>query len=150
MSNISLAIDSIVTKMGDTFTAKSKIPNPYSLKDNPKGCLDDAYGIKIGSADALEHEYGAIYMNRVITIVLTREVFRSDSDSDAFIDAQKALAEDVYSVQSLLYSYNGQGVDPSIMQVQIGSVSEMNVVNQDKQNSLAVEVNFTFTIKENL
>jgi hypothetical protein len=150
MSKISTVTDTILLKLAELFPTKTRIPNAYSLVDNNKQFLTDGYGLRIGSAEFNEFEFCNFVVNRTFTIVLTREMFRIDSDTEATDAIVKELLESVYSVQSLLYSYNELGIEESILKVDIGSVSGIETFYNEKQNFLSMTCDFQIQIKESL
>lgn len=150
MSNVSVIYDTLTCKIGELFPVSTRIPNAYSLEDNNKRLMENGYGIRIGSADFQEFEFCNFVVNRTITVVFTRELFRLDSQTDQTDEIVKELMENVYQTQKLLYSYNELGIEESILKVDIGSVSGIETFLKDKQNFLSMTCDFQIQIKESL
>jgi hypothetical protein len=150
MSKISTTHDAILSNLAALYPTKSRIPNPYSLSDNNKRFLTNGYGLRVESADFQEFEFCNFVVQRVFTVVLTKEIFRLDSDTGVTDVAVKELLEDVYEVQKLFYSYNELGIEASILKVDIGSVSAIETFLGDKQNFLSMTASFNFQIRESL
>lgn len=150
MSKVSIIYDKIVDELALLYPDKTRIPYAYSLADNNARFLIDGYGLQIGASTFEQLEFCNFMNNREVTVVLTKEVFRTDSDADVIDDISKALLENVYDVQKLFYSYNELGIEESIAKVDIGSVSAIEEVISGKQSFLSMSASFNFYILENL
>lgn len=149
-SNVTIVFNAVIEKLGELFPTKTRIPFPYSLTDNNKNFLSDGYGVLIGSSSYQPHDICTYMTDREISVVFTREVFRTDSDVETIDETVKQLAEDVNSTQALFYAYNELGVDDNIAKIDIVSTSGVEQVQGDKQNFLSMSCSFNFSIKENL
>jgi hypothetical protein len=150
MSKVSIIYDTIVEQLGILYPDKTRIPYAYSLSDNNARFLIDGYGLQIGSSSFEQLEFCNFMNSREVTIVLTREVFRTDSDADVIDDISKGLLENVYEVQKLFYSYNELGIEQDIAKVDISSVSAIEEVVSGKQSFLSMSASFNFFILEQL
>lgn len=150
MSKISIIYDEIIDELATLFPNKTRIPYPYSLPDNNARFMIDGYGLQIGPSSFEQFEFCDFMNVREITVVFTKEVFRTDSDADIIDDITKALLENVYDVQKLFYSYNELGIDQSIAKVDIGSVSAIEEVLSGKQSFLSMSASFNFYVLEKL
>lgn len=149
-SKISSVYDAIVSELEALYPNKTRIPYPYSLTDNNARFLIDGYGFTIGPASFEQFEFCNFMTSREVTVVITREIFRTDSDAITVDDVAKALLESVYEVQKLFYSYNELNVPSDIAKVDIGSVSAVEEVISGKQSFLSMSASFNFFILENL
>ena len=149
-SKISSVYDAIVSELEALYPNKTRIPYPYSLTDNNARFLIDGYGFTIGSANFEQFEFCNFMTSREVTVVITKEIFRTDSDAITVDDVAKALLESVYEVQKLFYSYNELNVPSDIAKVDIGSVSAVEEVISGKQSFLSMSASFNFFILENL
>lgn len=150
MSKISAVYDALVLELQTLFPSKTRIPYSYSLVDNNARFLINGYGLSIGSSSFEQFEFCNFMNSREVSVVITKEVFRTDSDAQVIDDITKALLEDIYEVQKLFYSYNELGVPNDIAKVDIGSVSAVEEVNTGKQSFLSMTANFQFFIIESL
>jgi hypothetical protein len=150
MSKISEVYEQILIKLGELFPDKTRIPNAYALIENNKHFLSDGYGLKIGSAEFQEFEFCNFVVNRTITVVFTREMFRVDSELEPTDTIVKELMENVVETQSLFYSYNELGIEAKILKVDIGSVSGIETFYGEKQNFLTMSCDFSFQIQEEI
>lgn len=150
MSKVSIIYDKIVEELALLYPDKTRIPYAYSLADNNARFLINGYGLQFGSSTFEQFEYCDFMNNREVTVVLTREVFRTDSDAEVIDDISKGLLENVYEVQKLFYSYNELGIEPEIARVDIGSVSGIEEVVSGKQSFLSMSASFNFYILEKL
>lgn len=150
MTNVTVILNKVVEKLVELFPNKTRIPFPYSLTDNNKNFLSDGFGLVIGSASYEPFETCAYMVSRDISVVFTREVFRTDSDVETIDEIVKQLCEDVNSTQALFYAYNELGIDDNIARIDIVSTSGVEQVQGDKQNFLSMQCSFNFYIRENL
>lgn len=150
MSKVSVVYDALIQELETLYTGKSRIPYPYSLPDNNSRFLIDGYGLTIGSSTFEQFEFCNFMNSREVSVVLTREVFRTDSDAHVIDDITKSLLEDIYEVQKLFYSYNELNVPNDIAKVDIGSVSSIEEVVSGKQSFLSMTATFQFFIIEGL
>lgn len=147
MSNVSTVYDRILTELNTLFPAKTRIPYPYSLVDNQSQFLIDGYGLKIGSGGYEQLEYCSFTANRTISIVVTREAFRLDSNVVAVDDIVKLLLEDIHTIQKNLYELDAtNGNSNEIIKVDIGAVSGVQeITTNTKFLSMEAEFNFLIT-----
>lgn len=150
MSKISTVYDAILSELETLYSDKTRIPYSYSLTDNNARFLINGYGLTVGASSFQELEFCSFMNSRELNVILTKEVFRTDSDVDVIDGITKALLEDVYKVQKLFYSYNELGVEASIAKVDLGGVSSVEEVNSGKQSFLSMTASFNFYILESL
>jgi hypothetical protein len=150
MSKISTVYEAILTELTALYPNKTRIPYPYSLVDNNARFLCDGYGILIGPSSFEQFEFCDFMTARDVTVTVTKEVFRTDSDYDVIDDITKSLLEDIYKVQKLFYSYNELNVPNDIAKVDLGGVSAVEEVLSGKQSFLSMSATFNFFIIEKL
>jgi hypothetical protein len=150
MSKISSVYDAILVELEALYPGKTRIPYPYSLVDNNARFLSDGYGVSIGSSSFEQFEFCDFMTAREVTVTITKEVFRTDSDYNVIDDITKDLLEDIYKVQKLFYSYNELNVPNDIAKVDLGGVSAVEEVASGKQSFLSMAASFNFFIIEKL
>ena len=99
MSNISTVYDTVLTTLGTLLPSKTRIPNGYDITENNIHYFRDGYGLKLGSAAPLESEYCNFRLENEFTVVLTKEVYKTDSQTSQTDTAVKALREEVVTLQ---------------------------------------------------
>jgi len=150
MSKISTVYDAILTELAALYPSKTRIPYPYSLVDNNARFLSDGYGVTIGPSSFEQFEFCDFMTTRDVTVTITKEVFRTDSDYNVIDDITKSLLEDIYEVQKLFYSYNELNVPNDVAKVDLGGVSAVEEVTSGKQSFLSMSATFNFFIIEKL
>ena len=150
MSNVSTIYDRIIAKLGELFPEKTRIPMAYSLTDNNKRFLSDGYGLIIGSASFEPLDSCSRMISQSISVVFTREVFRTDSNVVVIDDIVKSISEDINSTQELFYAYDELEIEANIARVDIVGISGVDTVEGDKQNFLTRTADFNFYIREQL
>lgn len=149
MSNASVVYEKILSEIQTLFPEKSRIPYPYSLEDNQSHFLANGYGLKVGSAEYEPLEFSNFVVARNIAVVVTREVFRTDSDEVVIDDIVKALMDDIYVVQRKLYEMDAtSGNSLQVIKVDVGSVSGVQTVTSSNSKFLSMEAEFSFKITD--
>lgn len=150
MSLTSDIYNQIVLKLGETFPTLTRIPYAYSLADNNSNFLKNGYGFTVGGASFEEFEFCSRVSNREITVVFTKEVFRTDSEFVIIDDIVKNLLENINTTQALFYAYDELGIEEKILKVDIGNTSGVEEVLANNAKFLTMSTSFMFQIKENL
>jgi hypothetical protein len=150
MSKISTVYDAILAELAALYPEKTRIPYPYSLVDNNARFLSDGFGVTIGPSSFEQFEFCDFMTVRDVSVTVTKEVFRTDSDYAIIDDITKSLLEDIYKVQKLFYSYNELNVPNDIAKVDLGAVSAVEEVVSGKQSFLSMSATFNFFIIEKL
>jgi hypothetical protein len=149
-SNISAIYDRIPVVLASLFPNKKRIPYPYELDRSNSRAMVDGYGFKIGTASFEELETCGFVVNRSISIVFTKQIFRLDGDVAPIDSILKSLLESVYTVQKSFYNYNELDIPDKIAKVDIGDVTEPIEVFADKETFLSMEASFIFWVYEKL
>ncbi len=150
MSLVTDIYNQIVLKLEETFPTMTRIPYPYSLPDNNSNFLKNGFGLIIGTANFTEFEFCNRVSEREISVVFSKEVFRTDSDVVKIDDIVKELLENVNTVQGLFYSYEELGIEDKILKVDIGSVTGMEEILANSSKFLTMTASFSFQIKESI
>lgn len=147
MSKVTKAYEGIICQLQKLYPNKSKIPNPYSLPDNIDKFLIDGFGIKIDNGDPVESEFCVFSIGQQVSIVLTRELVATDSDTKVHDDINLKLLEDVYKLRKMMSSPDRLDVS-SISIVNLGGNSGVTEVIAGKRKYLSIEVAFILEIEE--
>lgn len=147
MSVESDVYDLILTALTTQFPAKTRIPNPYSLKDNSEKFIQDGYGIKVGAQSFEPFEFNSLSVKRSFIVVLTVECVKLDSDTTPTDDRAKVLMDDVKAIQKILFAMDGNNT--VIDKVDLGSASAVETVD-GMPNILVMEAEFNFQIRDSL
>lgn len=150
MSKISGTYDAIITSLASLFPNKTKIPYPYDLSEkNNHRFLDDGYGLIAGPQSFVEDsDFCRLQTIRSFSVVVTREVYRTDSDTTILDTNIKALLEDIYSVQSEFYSYTELNSPENILNVIPSGATELEEIVVGKSRFLAMTASFDFYVEE--
>jgi hypothetical protein len=142
LSNI---IDAIHTEMDTLFSAtKTVIPNPYSLSDNPVVYLKDGYCLQVneeGTAigGALKDD-NAI---RAFTFILTKEVFRLESNYEIMRSATKTILADQRSFKDRILDFDQLGIEEQINKIEFLTASGIEFIDADEYNFITCNLSFT-------
>jgi hypothetical protein len=149
MSNVSLVYQGLIQKVSGLFPDKTRIPNPYNLQDNIDKLLCDGFGIKVGPESGSEYaEFNSFTVSRTFSVVLTREMVATSSDSDVPDDISLKLLEDIYEARKMIFGPEKMGLS-SILNVSIGSSDGVNEVKSGQRKFLSTEFSFSIDINEN-
>ena len=149
MSNVSTIYDRVLVVLASIYSAKTRLTNSYDLEDNASHLLENGYGLKIGSSVPNDAEFHNKSFSQSMTIVLTSEVFRLESDATAVDTIIKNLLEDVNTGQKTFYNINQIEIEASVRDIDLGSVSDIQYFKGDT-NFISVEYEIIFQIEENL
>jgi len=150
MSNISDVVERIPVAMQELFPAKTRIPYPYFPERNNARFMNDGWGMIIGSANFEQLETCGFVVNRQISIIFTRSMFRLESKTQELDDIIEGLLEDVYTVQKSFYNQSQLDISEKIARVDIVDVSAPTEVNSEKESFLSMTASFNFWIFEQL
>ena len=150
MSNNSVVFDRLLVLLVGLFPTKTRIPYPYELIENNKRFLENGYGLIIGSSTFEPTEFCSYVNSKEVTVVFTKEVYRTDSDAVVIDDIVKSLMEDIDKTQREFFNANELGIPANIMRVDITSISGVEQVIGDKQSFLSMRCSFNFLIQEKL
>lgn len=150
MSKITTVYNRLIELLGVTYSEKTRIPNPYSLSDNDSNFMKDGFGLKIGESNPIVLDFCTFTNERTISVVFSKELIRLESDYSPFDDVGLSLAEEVKEIQNLFYNYTELGIEASIAKVDLGTVSAPTEIVTGNYKFLTMEVNFIFTIVENI
>jgi len=123
MSNITDVYNAILSELVTLYPNKTKIPNPYSLQDNPSNFLKNGYGLTIESTTREDGEIKNIVLEYNFTIVLTKEIVRTDSDDEKIDDNTILLLEDLFEGQKRFYQVDQLGVADKIRIIELGTAT---------------------------
>lgn len=142
---ISNAYDAILSKLKALFPSKKLIPYSYDLENaNNWMFLDDGYGIAIGSESFEQLDFCRLTTQREISIILTRDVWRTSGDVEIIHEEIKKLLEDASTVQQEFYSYSELEKPEDILKIDVLGSGEIEEVVGDKTRFLSIRINFGF------
>jgi hypothetical protein len=150
MTNISTVYDTLITSLATLFSTKTRIPNPYSLEDNPHHQLTNGYGLKVNGSTVADSEFCTVSQTTDFGIVFTKQVVKLDSDNDGYDSAIKELLEASNTLQINWLKNNQIGIEANITQVNFINTSGVDFVVAGKNNFVTIEVGFSIQVRENL
>ena len=149
MSNITNIYDAVITEVSGLFSTKTRIPNPYDLTNNPVNFIRDGWGLKVSGAAAVNGEICTITQNRTFTVIITKEVYRTDTNSTAIDDTAKDLLEDAKTLIEGMEAADQIQANSSISIINYAGSSDIALYGASKSHFLLLEVNFDIMYKEN-
>lgn len=150
-SNITTVYNTTKTAINTLIgTGRTRIPNPYNLEANNKSYLENGWGLKVGSKVQRDGEFGTFVVDQILTVVLTRQIKRLETDSTSQDAIFVAMLEDVYTLQKDFYNNDEMGMPNNVRMISLGTVSGIEPFLTDKLNFFGLEAEFIFTIAETL
>lgn len=147
-SNVTAIHNSLIASLAALFPDKTIIPNPFDLENNNQNFLKNGYGYFYGPAGLPEFDLGIHFQgySRDFSIVLSRNVYRTDISTDPFATTQLQLIED----QNILVNAFAdiRNIDQNVVTLEFVSDSGIEFVFADKNNYLALTTDFAVTYKE--
>jgi hypothetical protein len=148
MSKVSNIYDRCLVVLGELYPEHTRIPYAYSLENNNENFLTKGYGLRVGSANFEELDWCKFTVQRNITVVFTREVYRLDASVEEIDQYTKELLEDVFICQRKFFNYDQLGIEADIVRVEISGSTEISEVLSGQKRFLTMECDFNFSIRE--
>lgn len=149
-TSISTVYDGILTELAAIFSSKIRIPNAYSLVDNPTQYLRDAYGMRVDAAVETRRDFCTFSRIRDFTVILTREVIKTEIQTSQVDTAVKAMLEDVYTLQKEFSNADQIGVATSLDKIDVGAFTGIEYFNFEKSNFISTEVSFSIMVTNDI
>ena len=150
MSKISTVYDEVLSVLGNLYPDKTRLTNAYDLDDNVDPLLRDGYGLKVGTGTPVDSEFKNFSVDRSFSVVLTREVVRTEDNSTAVDSDVKALLEDVVTGQKDFYNVDQIDIPNSIEKIDLGPISAVEYFKNDRSNFISMEYELIIQVTENL
>ncbi len=153
MSKISTIYDQLISVVIPTLLPDhTRVPNAYSLEDNIEGLLRQGWGLRVNSSSPTEDgsDFKSFNNIRSFSIIVVREVVKTESEFDTLDTVSKNLLEDIYTLQKDLLNVDQIDIETSIEQISTGATSGIEFVLGDKFNFAFIEAEFEINIRENL
>lgn len=150
-SKLSNVYDSLRTRLAALYSAKTVIPYPYSLADNPQQFLVSGYGIKIGSGSNSDLSTDYLHtVDRSFSVVITAEAYDLSTGNSGLITATKSLFDDLYDLKNDLLDlgrvnpmYQGEGIV-------YDNDNGLEEVASGEKRFLSLEAFFTFELTQEI
>jgi hypothetical protein len=149
MTKISNVYDDILTELDVIFPNKLRIPNAYSLPDNPAQFLRDSYGLRIDAAAPTQRDFCTFSRFRNFTIILTREVITTEIATGPVDTAVKAMLDDLYTLQKNMLGDDQFGSSANIDIANVGAFTGIEYFNFEKHNFITSEIAFSIQVSDN-
>jgi len=147
-TRISDIYDDILTELGTIFSTKKRIPNAYSLADNPTLFLRDSYGLRVDAATPVNRDFTSFSRFRNFSVILTREIIQTEIETTRTDTAVKAMLDDLYTLQKNFLSGDQFGSAANIDIVNVGAFSGIDYVYSEKGNFIVSEVAFSIMVSD--
>ena len=147
MSNVSTIFDNFLALLQTEFASKTQLANPFSVQNNNDNILKEGYGLRYGPASLPDFDLTSFQgYSREIVVILTKQVFKTDNDTDNFSTAQKAMVEDQNTLINSLAK--NRTFDSSTVSVEFTGDSGIEFIFNGKFNFLYLETSFEIQYKE--
>jgi hypothetical protein len=153
MSNISIVYDQFLVKLDEIYPAASgwtRIRNAENITDNPITFMRQGYALRIDAQAPAPSEFCSFETIRTFTVIISREIIRTDSQYTQTDDVNKLLLEDVYQIQKRFYNVDRIEIPGSIALLSLAGTTGINELEGGKNNFKFIEVSFDVNIKEAL
>jgi hypothetical protein len=151
MSKFSTVYDTLIAKIIELFPDKTRISNPYSIEENKNLFLRDGWGLTV--RDASESGFqtnGDFNKTQTFGIVFTKEVIRTESDTDDFDTQIKLLFEDHKTLENTMLNCAQLGIPDSVGIINFSSNTGVQFVFVGDNNFIFSETQYTIDIIEAL
>lgn len=151
MSKISTVYDALVTKIDSVLsTGYTRIPDPENMEDGSKRFMDKGWGCYYGGGTITEAPFCQVGIDHTFTVVCSRKLVTTDSDTAQRDSISKELMEDAYKVQNAVFNYDQLDIPNDIVKIDDISASEIQNAFTGKVKYKFITINFLVTIWEDL
>lgn len=150
MSNISTVYTAIISKLSEIYPNKTRIFNPYELKDNASIVMKDSYGLKVNEATREDLDFCKLSVSRSFTLVLVRGLATTSNNDAAFDPVSMAILEDQQLFLNAFWSPSEIGAPGSIDRIDFSNIGGIEFVVSDEKKFLFSEIEFTILISESV
>jgi len=148
MTRISSVYDDMLTELETIFPNKLRIPNVYSLVDNPSTFMRDSYGLRVDAAERASREINLFSRIRNFSVVFSREIVTTEIQTTQTDTAVKAMLDDIYTAQKEFLGADDFGSSANLDIANVGSFSGIEYFNIDKSNFITSEVAFSIMVSD--
>lgn len=149
ITSITTSYNAIIERLGYIYSSNSsytRLHDSYDLGNNKDIFLRKGYGVRYDGASIGASEFNQFSMAHIFTVVLTRELIKLESDSTPDDDVTLSLIEDVVAVQKDFYHQSELNVPDDVSNIELGEVSAIEKVNDEKVKFKTISVGFNFLI----
>jgi hypothetical protein len=150
VSKISTIYDTLLARLAVIYPTKTRIPNSYDLSNNGDVFLRNSWGLKISNSTYFEMEFNTYANDREFAVVFTREIIKTDTQTDQIDTVSKLLLEDINTLHKELINPSQLGIHPSIQLITLGSTTGVNEVFTNNEKFLSMEVMFNIKLSEDI
>jgi hypothetical protein len=139
MADLSTTISSIESIVEATLPGKTKLHNPYDFTDNSEAFQREGYGVQVGpGVESPFQEFNSSFDDIIVGVVLTREFYGQDHNTDAVNNVVAELYQDTRTIRTELLKNYPTGVAKVIYSDTTG------IETEEKIASLTVNFVMTF------
>lgn len=146
MTKISNVYDAILTELTAVFPNKIRIPNAYAPEQNPVQFLRDSWGLKVDPAEPTQRDFTVYSRFRNFTIILTREVIKTDIQTAQMDTAVKAMLEDLNTLQKEFLGPDQFNTASNIDIANVGAFTGIEFFIFEKSNFITSEISFSIQV----
>lgn len=137
--------------LSSLLTNKTEIPNPYSLENNTELFLKNGWGVLIGGAvnspmniikDDIE--------SREFTVIISRQIFRLESDTSIMPSESLTLLEDIRTVKNDFLDFDQIAIENSIEKIEFSSASGIQFLQVGNFSFLYASITFIIDYSEQI
>jgi hypothetical protein len=149
MSNVSSIYDAIITRIQAVLPTAQRLSNPFVLEENDVLVLKNGFGLKMGSGrNTRRLVLPKLSIERVFTVVLTRQIYALDTNPSGKAATEKQLLEDQVSLIKDIEN------DPTIGQVTMKAVYDtdtgVNFLSSNDEQFYGTEIEYRIEYFEDL
>lgn len=101
MSNVSDIFDAMVIRVAALLPNHTRIPDAYTIEDNPITLLRQGWALAYGPAVNGDRFLSAkLTYQRILLLTITRECISLEGDVESKVDVEQSLMEDIVTVSN--------------------------------------------------
>lgn len=143
MTKIESAYNSILNVCNNLFASKQRLPNPYSLEENPDIIKKDSWGIRTNGATREDTDLCNLSLKRSFTFTLMRQMVSLVNKEDGFDSVTTNLLNDQQVMLERLYKSDNLGDIENIDLIEIEEITGIQSLVTDEKKYLFCEITFS-------
>lgn len=149
-SKITTVYDQVRSVIATLLSSRTEIRDPEDLGSNPVHLLKNGWGVRGWASRSEPSQFNVFTEVKTVIIVLTKEYQQVANSTATYHANNKALLEDVYTLQKDFMNQDQIEIEASIERIDSVSTSEITKIDTGKENFRYIEVTFDIWITETI
>lgn len=137
-----------LTRLDSDGVAKRQMFDPYNVENNPDVILRNGWGMRFNGGAGSQPVFKHFRNEHVLSVVFTREIVRTDSQTTILDTQVKNLVNDIVGAQAVLFDKEVDGILDELSKIALGAVNPVETVVTDRNTFLVADFEIIITIDD--